>query len=60
MTKKEMLHLLTLNWLGKNELTKAGLEVIRTEQVLVDKGAIKRQKYCLRRLRLWQKIRTER
>lgn len=50
MTKKEMLHLQTLKWLGKNELTKAGLEVIRTEQVLVDKGAKKRQKYCLQRL----------
>lgn len=50
MTKKEMLHLQTLKCLGKNLLTKAGLEVIRTEQVLVDKGVIKRQQYCLQRL----------
>lgn len=55
MTKKEMLHLQTLKCLGKNLLTKAGLEVIRTEQVLVDKGVIKRQQYCLQRLQDYKK-----
>lgn len=50
-TKKEILHLKTLKWYGKGAMTKAGLEVIRSEQILVDCGAIKRQKSDINRLR---------
>lgn len=51
VSKKEALHLKSLNWLGQKEITLAGIEVIRTEQILVDKGIIKRQKYDIERLR---------
>lgn len=55
VTSKEMLHLQTLNWMGKGEMTKAGIEVIRTEQTFVDAGIIKRQKYDINRLRNYRK-----
>ena len=42
VTKKEVLHLQTLGWLGQGEITIAGIEVLRSEQALVDAGIIKR------------------
>lgn len=51
-TPKEILHLISLDWYGKGyDLVKAGLELIRSEQVLVDLGAIKRRKGNLKKLR---------
>ena len=49
-TNKEKLHLQTLGWLGKGDATKVGLDVVRSEQALVDIGAIKRQKSDISRL----------
>ena len=58
-TNKELLHLQTLGWAGKGELTRAGLEVIRSEQSLVDVGAIKRQKSDINRLKKYRKNKKE-
>lgn len=59
VTGREFIHLNTLGWLGNKEITLAGIEVIRTEQIMVDHGVIKRakpKKGGINRLREYHKI----
>lgn len=51
--KREILWLKNQNALGKGIITKAALENIRLEQVLIDKGIVVKQKYDPNRLKKW-------
>lgn len=57
VNKKELLWLTTLGCLGKKEITKAALENIRLEQLLMDKGIVHKPKQNndLSRLKEWNK-----
>ena len=58
---REILWLKNQNALGKGIITKAALENIRLEQVLIDKGIVVKQKYDPNRLKKWnEKYREQR
>lgn len=57
--KKEILWLNNQHALGKGIITKAALENIRLEQVLIDKGVIVKQKFDPNRLKQWHERERE-
>lgn len=56
---REILWLKNQNALGKGIITKAALENIRLEQVLIDKGIIVKQKFDPNRLKKWNERERE-
>lgn len=61
VNRKELLWLTTIGCLGKGNITRAALENIRLEQLLTDKGVIKKpeQNSNLSRLKGWKKYERE-